>query len=90
MDPSVVHDRDPVRHAEGFLLVVSDVHRRDPDLLLEPSDLQLQLLTQSLVKRAERLIHQQDSRAKDNCPGQRDPLLLAAAQFTRMTGLKPR
>ncbi|MNQ62962.1 hypothetical protein D3C85_773280 [compost metagenome] len=43
----------------------------------------LQFFAQLLVQRAERLVHQQDARLVDQCPGNRHPLLLAAGELGR-------
>ncbi len=48
-----VHHREAVRHRQGLLLVVGDVHERDPDALLERLQLHLQL-RRSLASRAPR------------------------------------
>ena len=63
LDDAVVHDRDPVGHRERLLLVVGDVEERDPDLALDRLQLDLHLLAQLQVERAERLVEQQHRRA---------------------------
>ena len=57
------HDRDPVGHRQRLALVVGDVDEGDPDLLLDPGELDLHLLAELEVERAERLVEQQDARA---------------------------
>ena len=85
LDPAVVHHGDPVAHGERLLLVVGDVHERDPDLLLQRLQLDLQRLSQLRIQRAERLVQQQHRRLQhsarasatrccwppDICPGLR-------------------
>ena len=46
--------------------------------------LELQLLAQLLVERAERLVHQQQARLEDDGAGKRDALLLAARELARI------
>ena len=78
LDPAVAHDHDDVAHRERLLLVVGHVDERDPDLALEGLELELHLLAQLEVERAERLVEEEHGRAVDERPGERDPLLLAA------------
>ena len=63
LDDAVVHDRDAVRHRERLLLVVRHVDERDPDLALDALELDLHLLAQLEVERAERLVEQQHATA---------------------------
>ena len=58
-----------------------DVHEGDPDVLLDPLELDLQLLAQAQVERAERLVEQQRARAVDERAGERDALRLAAGEL---------
>ena len=81
LDPAVVHHGDRVGHRHRLLLVVRDVHERDADLPLDALELDLQLLAQAQVERAERLVEQQRPRAVDERAGERDALLLAAGQL---------
>ena len=83
LDPAAVHDRDPVGHRQRLLLVVGDVDEGDPDLALDPLQLELQALAQLQVEGAERLVEQQHLRQVDQRPGQRDPLLHAARELVR-------
>ena len=83
LDLAAVHHRDRVGHGHGLLLVVRDVHEGDPDVLLDPLELDLQLLAQAQVERAERLVEQQRARAVDQRAGERDALLLAAGELRR-------
>jgi hypothetical protein len=63
---------------------VRDVHERDADVLLDALELDLQLLAQAQVERAERLVEQQRARAVDERAGERDALLLAAGELARL------
>ena len=51
---------------------------------MDALDLDLHLLAQVLVERAERLVEQQDIRIEDEPARQRHALLLAAGQFARV------
>ena len=51
--------------------------------------LELHLLAQLQVERAERLVEQQDARAVDQRAGERDPLLLAARELARLAPVEP-
>ena len=63
LDPALVEDGDPVAHRERLLLVVRDVDERHPELLLDLLQLDLHLLAQLQVERAERLVEQERPRA---------------------------
>ena len=80
---ALVHHRDRVGHGHGLLLVVGDVDEGDPDLGLDPLELDLHLAAQLEVERAERLVEEQHLRLVDQRPGQRDALLLAAGELGR-------
>ena len=84
LDPARVHHGDGVGHGHGLLLVVRDVHERDADVLLDALELDLELLAQPQVERAERLVEQQRPRAVDERAGERDALLLAAGELSRL------
>ena len=84
LDPAVVHHRDPVAHRERLLLVVGDVDEGDPDLDLDALELDLELLSELEVERAERLVEQQHVRPVDEGAGEGDALLLAAGQLVRL------
>ena len=61
------------------------VHERDPDLALQPLELDLHLLAQLEVERAERLVEEEHGRSVHERPRDRDPLLLAAREFVGLT-----
>ena len=84
LDLAAVHDRDRVGHRHRLLLVVRDVDEGDPQLVLDALQLELELLAQLQVERAERLVEQQHLRPVDERPRERDPLLLAAGQLARL------
>ena len=60
---------------------MGDVDERDADLALDAHQLELHLLAQLEVERAERLVEQQHRGFVDERPGQRDALLLAAREL---------
>ena len=59
-------------------------HERDPDLPLDLLQLDLHLLAQLQVERAERLVEQQHLRPVHQRPGERDPLTLTAGELARL------
>ncbi len=62
---------------------MGDEDEGDADLALDALQLDLHLLAQLEVERAERLVEQQDLRVVHERTGQRDALLLAARQLRR-------
>src|SRR5215212_8900369 len=83
LEVPVVHDRDPVAHRHRLDLVVGDVDRGRPDLLLEALDLAARLHAQLGVEVGERLVHEEDLRVADERAPERDALLLAARELAR-------
>ena len=81
LDAAAVHDGDAVAHRERLLLVVRDEDERDAERLLERLELDLQILAQAGVERAERLVEQQHARPQHERAGQRDALLLTAREL---------
>ena len=67
-----------------------DVDERDPDLVLDPLQLELHLLAELQVERAERLVEQQHPRVVDDRARERDALLLAAGELRRLALLAAR
>src|SRR6185436_18218616 len=80
-DPAAIHDRDQIGHREGFFLIVRHVDERDAHLAVHALQLELHLLAELEVERAERLVEEKDGRVVDERARQRDPLLLAAGQL---------
>ena len=81
LDRAVVEHRDAVRHGQRLGLVVGDVDDGDAEPLVDVLDLELHLLAQLLVERAERLVHQHELGLEDQRAGKRDALLLAAGEL---------
>ena len=83
LEPPVAHDRDAVAHRHRLGLVVRDVQRRRPELLVQARDVRAHLDAQLRVEVRQRLVHQERlGRAHDRAP-QRDPLPLTAGQRPR-------
>ena len=82
MSPCVEH-RDPVRHREGFVLVVRHEDEGDADDALETLELDLHLLAKLEVESTERLVEEEHARTVDERPGQGDSLTLAAGELGR-------
>ena len=89
LDQAVAHHRDAVRHDQRLFLIVRHVDDGQAEFLLDGLDLDLELVAELLVQRAQRLVHEDDRRAVDQCPAQRDTLLLAAGQLARLAAAEP-
>ena len=81
LDAALVHDGDAVAQRHGLALVVGDVEEGDADLVVDEVELDLHVLAQLQVERGERLVEQQHLRVVDERPGDRDALLLPAADL---------
>ena len=81
---------DPVRHRQRFVLVVRDVDHRDAQPLVQPAHLELHLLAELLVERAERLVHQHQLRLEHERASDGDALLLPARQLRRLARAESR
>ena len=83
-DPALMHQHHQVRHGQRLGLVVRDVDECGADAAVNALDLELHLIAQLLVEGAERLVHQQQARMRNQRPRHRHPLLLAAGQLARI------
>ena len=83
------HDQHPVRHGQGFFLVVGHVNKGDAQGLLDALQLQLHFLSQFQVQGPERLVQKQHLRLIDQRPGNSYPLLLTAGKLIHFPGLVP-
>ncbi len=83
LDLAAVHDCDPVGHRKCLVLVVGHVHERRPQLVLDPLQLELHLLAELHVQRAERLVEEECRRLIHERPRQCHPLLLPAGELAR-------
>ena len=81
---AVVHDDNPVAHRQRFFLIVGHVDEGDAEVFLKRLELQLHLLAQLQIQRAQRLIQQEKLRVvgERSCDG--DALLLAAGELVRL------
>ena len=86
LDLTAAHDGDAVAHRERLALVVGHEDERDPDLALDPLELDLHRLAQLQVEGGQRLVEEQGARQVDERPGQGDALLLAAGELGRPAG----
>ena len=78
---AVVEHGEAIAHRERLLLVVGHVDEGDADLLLDVLQLDLHLVTELEVERAERLVEQQHLRAHHERARERDPLPLPAGEL---------
>jgi hypothetical protein len=78
---AVVHHRHPVRHREGFFLIVGDVDECDADATLDVLELTLEFLAELEIQGAEGLVQQQHLRVLDQRPGEGHPLLLSSGEL---------
>jgi hypothetical protein len=90
LDLAVAEYRDPVRHRHRLGLIVGDVDHGDPDLAMNALELNLHLLAQILVERAQRLVEQEHVGVEHEAARQRHPLLLAAGQLARVAVGEPK
>ena len=66
-----------------------DVDERDADVVLDRLQLELHLLAELEVERAERLVEQQHLRLVHKRAGERDPLLLTTGELARLALAHP-
>ena len=83
LDDAAVHHGDAVGHRHGLLLIVRHVDERGARALLEVLQLELHLLAELQVERAQRLVEQEGGGPVHERAGERDPLLLAAGELRR-------
>src|SRR5215470_15774753 len=89
LDAALIQHRDAIAHRQRLLLVVRHVDEGDADLALHPQQLELHLLAELEIERAERLVQQQHLRLVDDRAGQRDALALAAGELRRLARAEP-
>ena len=87
-DAALVHHADARGERHRLFLIVRDDDEGDAELLLDVHQLELRVLAQLLVQRAERLIEQQQLRALDERARQRHALPLAAGKLVRLALLE--
>ena len=80
---ALVADPQVVRQAQQLGGGMADVEHRDLELGMQPLEIGQDVLAGRGVERRQRLVHQQQPRAGQQRPGDRDPLPLAARQRLR-------
>ena len=80
-DAAPVHDAEPVRQTEGFLLVVGDMDEGESQGLLKIAEFRLHLAPQAEVEGTERFVEEDNLRLGGEGPGEGDALLLTARQL---------
>ena len=76
LDPTGVHDGNPVAEAHRLSMVVGDIEEGDPDLVMDHVQLDLHPLPEFQVERGKGFIKQQHLGLVDERPGDGYPLLL--------------
>ena len=80
-DLALRHDGNPVRHGEGFFLVMGHEDEGDARLMLQPLQFDLHVLAELVVKGRERLIEEKHLWRGGERAGQRHALLLPAGDL---------
>ncbi len=73
-----------IRDRHRLFLIVGHIQRRDTEILLQSPDLGAQFDAQLGIQVAQRFIEQEHRWGAHQRPGDRDPLLLATGQLTRL------
>jgi hypothetical protein len=81
LDAAAVDDRDPVAHGQRLLLVVRHEDEGDADRGLDRLELDLHLLAQLQIERAEGFVQEQHPRTVHQRPGERHALPLTTRQL---------
>ena len=77
----MVHHGDPVGEGHRLFLVMGDDDEGQAEVVLEVAQLELGLLAELPVERAERLVEEQHLRLLGERAGERHPLALAAGEL---------
>ena len=80
-----MHDTDAVGHIDRLFLVMRDIDKSDPQLLLQTFQFQLHLPAQLQIQCSQRFIQQQYFRLIDHRSGNGNALLLSAGELVRHT-----
>src|SRR4029453_13321540 len=88
--PALVHDEDPVRELERFVLVVGHQQAGDPELLMQVVEPSPELLAHPCIQRTERLVEQEDLGLGREGPRERNPLPLTTGELIRIAVPEPR
>ena len=79
--PSLVQHGDAVGHGQRLALVMGDTDGGHAETFVQGAEFDLHMVTQLLVERRERFIHQQDAGLKDDRAGKGDALALPSGEF---------
>ncbi|OIQ64149.1 hypothetical protein GALL_543010 [mine drainage metagenome] len=85
LNRTVVEHGDPIRHGEGFSLVMRDIDKSQSQFAVQLLEFELHVFAQLFVQRAQGLIHQYQLRVKYQGPCQRHALLLATRELPGKT-----
>ncbi|MPM73633.1 hypothetical protein SDC9_120615 [bioreactor metagenome] len=92
LDPSLVHDHDPITDCHRLILVMGHIDAGDPKLLLDSPDLSPHLVSQLCIKVGKWFIKEQHTRFGDDCPCKCHTLLLTTGKLAGLPcpeGRKP-
>ena len=78
---TMVHHRNAVGKRQCLFLIVRNKYKRNANMLLQQTKLNLHLFPEFFIKRAQGLIKQQHFRLFNQSPGQCNPLSLPAREF---------
>ena len=81
LELALIHHHDPIRHIDGFFLVMGDIDKGDPKLLLQAFQFQLHGPAKLQIQRSKGFIQKQDSRIIGKGSGDCHTLFLTAGQF---------
>ena len=81
LNASAFHHCNPVRHIDGFFLIMRDINKGNPQLFLQMLQFYLHRTPKLQIQRSQRLIQKQNFRIIDQCPRNRNSLLLPAGKF---------
>src|ERR1039458_5291993 len=81
LEAAAIHDRDVIGEHEGFRLIMRDVDKGRAERCLQLLELDLHVLTQLQVERAERLVEQQQRWLEHQAAGDGHALALTAREL---------
>ena len=84
-DAPRIHHADLIAHRQRLFLVMRDQQEGYAKVAVQVLQLQLHGRAQLLVERRQRLVEQQHARLVDQCPRQRDALLLPAGKLVDLS-----
>ena len=78
---SMVHHSDRIRHVDGFFLIVGDIDKGDPQLLLQALQFVLHGTPQLQIQRTKRFVQKKYLRIVHKCSGYGHTLALTAGKL---------